>query len=79
MLLCAVVGYGVIGVEEAAVEVEQPYGTGGCGCGCSCGCGCVWGWGRCRLLPAAAAALQWPPGALSRPACVACCLAGNQQ
>lgn len=28
MLLCAVIGYGVIGVEEAAVEVEQPFGAG---------------------------------------------------
>lgn len=28
MLLCAVIGYGVVGVEEAAVEVEQPFGAG---------------------------------------------------
>ena len=28
MLLCGVIGYGVIGVEEAAVEVEQPFGAG---------------------------------------------------
>ncbi|PRW44278.1 membrane isoform B [Chlorella sorokiniana] len=27
MLLCAVIGYGVVGVEEAAVEVEQPFGA----------------------------------------------------
>lgn len=28
LILAAVIGYGVIGVEEAAVEVEQPFGTG---------------------------------------------------
>lgn len=55
MLLCGVIGYGVIGVEEAAVEVEQPFGAGRlperamC---CAVRCGCV-------LCPLTHAVCSW--------------------